>query len=424
MVRRTSARDQRGQILILTALSMTVLLGMAALSVDASFMYDKRNKLFAAADAAAKLGATEVYRNASVTQAALEAFANQQVITHGLTPGACGTTTPGIASVCINHPPLNGPFAGNAGYVEALISETTNTFFGNVLGILNATPGARAVAGMGPGANCIVTLGPPGGTPSLSVGSSSNITMACNIADGGDLAVDSSGYITGGSTESSGTCSGTGGGCSHVSNLSENVPAPSDPLAGVFPVPTNPGGCTSLFLTADTTISPGCYSRIRMDATGITLTMLPGNYYLTGPFSTANQPTILGTGVFIYLDGTAPTGPCLDSPPSPAGCFDIGNNATVTLSAPTSGTYTAMLIWQASTDQLNASFMGNNPVYDMSGAMYFPNADVTFRNGLSGTNDCTLFVTRSLSIDHGTGGFSNTCSAYGGSPILSVSVAE
>ena len=83
-----------------------------------------------------------------------------------------------------------------------------------------------------------------------------------------------------------------------------------------------------------------------------------------------------------------------------------------------------MLIWQASTDQLNASFMGNNPVYDMSGAMYFPNADVTFRNGLSGTNDCTLFVARTLSIDHGNGAFSNTCSAYGGSPILVVSVAE
>jgi Flp pilus assembly protein TadG len=427
MIRRTPARDERGQILILTALSMTVLLGMAAFSVDASFMYDKRNKLYAAADAAAKLGATEVHRNSSVTQAALEAFAAEQVRRHGLTPGSWGTTTPGIAGVQVNRPPLNGPFAGQAGYVEVLIAEVTNTFFGKVLGVLSLTPGARAVAGMGPGANCIVTLGSPGATPtSLSV-SNSAINMACNVADGGDLDINASGLITGGSTDATGTCGGNGGGggCANVSNLTQNAPAPNDPLAGVFPPLANPGGCQSLVLTTPTpTINPGCYSRIRMDATGMTLTLNPGNYYITGPFTAANQPTINGNGVFLYFAGTAPTGPCVDSPPSPAGCIDMGNRATATLSAPTSGTYNAMLMWQESTDQLNASFMGNNPLYNFSGAMYFPNADVSFRNGLSGSNDCTLFVARSLSIDNGNGSFGNTCSAYGGSPILSVSVAE
>ena len=47
-------RGERGQVIVLTALSMTMLLGIAALSVDAAFMYDKRNRLYAAADAAAK----------------------------------------------------------------------------------------------------------------------------------------------------------------------------------------------------------------------------------------------------------------------------------------------------------------------------------------------------------------------------------
>ena len=55
--------SERGSILILTALSMTVLLGIAALSIDISFMYDKRNRLHAAADAAAKSGAFEVRRD-------------------------------------------------------------------------------------------------------------------------------------------------------------------------------------------------------------------------------------------------------------------------------------------------------------------------------------------------------------------------
>jgi len=64
---------ERGQILIITALGMIMLLGVAGLSIDASYMYDKRNKLFAAADAAAKIGAAEVHRNASVSAGALQA---------------------------------------------------------------------------------------------------------------------------------------------------------------------------------------------------------------------------------------------------------------------------------------------------------------------------------------------------------------
>ena len=32
--------------------------------------------------------------------------------------------------VVTNHPPASGAFAGNAGYVEAIVSEPTNTFFG------------------------------------------------------------------------------------------------------------------------------------------------------------------------------------------------------------------------------------------------------------------------------------------------------
>jgi Flp pilus assembly protein TadG len=62
--RRTHAARprERGQILILTAISMTALIGMAGLSVDTSFMYDKRNRLSAATDAAAKTAALEVHR--------------------------------------------------------------------------------------------------------------------------------------------------------------------------------------------------------------------------------------------------------------------------------------------------------------------------------------------------------------------------
>src|SRR5713101_993918 len=155
-----NARDDRGQILILTALSMVALLVNAALSIDASFMYDKRNKLHAAADAAAKSGAIEVHRSANPTTVSLtwlQAFADQQVTAHGFTPSRAGGTT----SVVVNHPPLTGSYTGNVNYVEVIASERTSTFFGAVLGWTSVTPGARAVAGTSSNPNCLITLADP-----------------------------------------------------------------------------------------------------------------------------------------------------------------------------------------------------------------------------------------------------------------------
>ncbi|HUR20794.1 MAG TPA: pilus assembly protein TadG-related protein, partial [Vicinamibacterales bacterium] len=77
------SRDQEGQILVLTTVSMIALLGIMALSLDASFMFEKRNRLHAAADAAAKSAAYEIIRNPTVTLTSLEKFADQQVIAHG-----------------------------------------------------------------------------------------------------------------------------------------------------------------------------------------------------------------------------------------------------------------------------------------------------------------------------------------------------
>src|SRR5438552_15089454 len=117
-------KSERGQILIVNVASLVMLLGVAALSIDASFMYDKRNKLYAAADAAAKSAAAEVHRNPGVSTTDLRTFANHEVSALGLDPGVSTTVT-------INHPPANGPFTCAASpttcsnYVEAIVSALT-----------------------------------------------------------------------------------------------------------------------------------------------------------------------------------------------------------------------------------------------------------------------------------------------------------
>jgi hypothetical protein len=184
------------------------------------------------------------------------------------------------------------------------------------------------------------------------------------------------------------------------------VPALADPLLGDYTAPTDPGGCTAVNDPA-TALTPGCYSKITTGSNK-TLTFSQGVYYITGPVLIGNNNVVTntGNGVLLYFAGTAATAAnCTTT--STAGCIDVANNANVTLSAQTTGPYTALLMWQNSANLMNATFNGNNPTYNLKGAMYFPRANVSFNNGLNAANDCMLFVAWTLKLDNGNGNLSN-----------------
>src|SRR5262245_49583898 len=153
MTRSTHPSGERGQIVVFAAVSMVALLGMAAFSIDAAYMYDYRNKLYAAADAAAKSGAFAYKEN---TGSNLFEFGKHELTLLGLTPVvSCAST--GGTSLCIHSRPWTGPYAGDPNFVEAIVTRPqTSTFFGRVLGWMSATPGARAVAGTVNPASCVV----------------------------------------------------------------------------------------------------------------------------------------------------------------------------------------------------------------------------------------------------------------------------
>src|SRR5262249_44693648 len=85
------------------------------------------------------------------------ALAAAMDLLHGKTTGAATTTGTTYvqtynnladATVTINIPPASGPHAGNAAYVEAIVSYPYNTSFIQMVGVnRNQTVGARAVAG-------------------------------------------------------------------------------------------------------------------------------------------------------------------------------------------------------------------------------------------------------------------------------------
>ena len=140
-----SIRDQlageRGQVLVMTVLFVTVFLGLVALVVDVGYFYAQRRQVQNAADEAALAAAWELSyadSSADATAAALEYAA------------ANGYTADGTnSSVTVNIPPTTGDHTDDASFVEVIIEEyDMPTFFLDLLTSESPVVRARGVAGL------------------------------------------------------------------------------------------------------------------------------------------------------------------------------------------------------------------------------------------------------------------------------------
>ncbi|HTQ37661.1 MAG TPA: transglutaminase domain-containing protein [Pirellulales bacterium] len=146
-------------------------------------------------------------------------------------------------------------------------------------------------------------------------------------------------------------------------------PAPLvDPLAAlVAPTPPTPvhkavnvSGKTQL------TLSPGTYSGgIKISGSAV-VTLLPGVYYLQGGgLSISGSAKLNGQGVTIY-----------NAPKKSTDSIAIAPNATVTLSAPTDGTYQGIVIFQNRTS--TAPIVISGGTFNLTGIVYAPKAKLYF----------------------------------------------
>ncbi len=154
-------RDERGQTIILVALSLPLLLGFIGIATDVGALFKDKRTMQTAADAAAIAGALNLnYGNYAVTAAGKKASA-----ANGYTDSSNGVT--------VNV--VNGPtwpfsnYKGVTGYVEATVTKPESTIFLSIFGYPSVTVSARSVAAAnGPGAGSIYTLGPTGTTLSIN----------------------------------------------------------------------------------------------------------------------------------------------------------------------------------------------------------------------------------------------------------------
>ncbi len=133
---RAVHRDEKGQVLVIAALALPVLLGVGALAVDVGYVYVARTAIQNAADSGARAGAAGL-ANGGQTQATLDAtnFADLNIAQSNFLSGATSTVSfPDADSVqvTINHPTLPLFFARVIGFNTTVVNAAATATLENV----------------------------------------------------------------------------------------------------------------------------------------------------------------------------------------------------------------------------------------------------------------------------------------------------
>jgi hypothetical protein len=410
---RRIAHSQSGQVLILTAAMLPLLIGVTGLAVDVGMLYHHKRRMQTAVDAAAMAGASEMMRNR---------------FTQIVSSGRAGSTTNGFTHggntiVNVYHPPITGFYVGNTRYVEAQLTQPSPTYFMQVFGWSQVTIAARAVAGAGAnGSYCVYVLDPS--MPSAYEGSHDskldancgvmvNSTNAMGLHTHGNAVIDVAHIsVTGNYAED--------GNSSIDPTPNTGVPSEPDPLAWL-PAPAW-SGCNHTTWVRESgfhTLNPGVYCNGIRLANVARAHMNPGMYIINGGGLTLEKVTQLtGTGVTIYLTG--------GSSYAYKG-VQLEQNTQIRLSAPTTGTYAGIVFFQdrnASSSVINNFEAQTNSFIE--GAMYFSTQILRLHSDTLIDAKYTLIVCRVLKIEQ----FANFkvrndySSLAGGSPIKKLSLVE
>jgi Flp pilus assembly protein TadG len=400
-----------GQILVLVALGIVVLMGFAALAIDVGQFWSVRRDIQTAADASAVAGAIALRLGGNASDAAKSASA-----LNGFTDGSAGAT------VTVNNPPTTGPYAGNSSYVEVVVKQPQPTFFMRVLGYSTVNVGARSVASSVNGSACLYALD-PSSSGALTIGGSSSVTLDCGamIDSNSSTALNSNGGATLTATNIgvNGGYSGSGFTPTPITGI---APA-SDPLS-YLTAPT-PGACTYTNLHAGTggkgteTYGPGTYCGGIQVSGNNPIIFSPGGTYILeggGLKVTAKSATISGTGVMFY--NTQGGGYSY-------GEISISGSTTVNLSAPTSGQYAGILFFQDRSIPTSAkgSTITGSSGSTFDGSFYFPTTSLTY-GGSSSADGYTIIVGYDVSVSGNSVLGDNYSSLGGNDPIRSTALYE
>ena len=310
--------DSRGNIAVITALMLPILVGFIGLGIDTANWYSNHRQLDRIAETAAVAAAPYL---SSDTTAQVTAVAENVAALNGLSTSKGDTISVAIGS--------------NPSSVTVTATRTLTRFFSALILTSNPVTSASATAISNTNQVCVLVLG--SGSQALTVDSGASLNAPnCEIdvaSTNSNAAVFNASLpnvakvcVAGGSTVGSGVT---------VNNLTNNCTTATNTYS--LPTPTV-GSCNvngAVYGPGSVTLNPGVYcGNFNWNGPG-TLTLNPGLYILDGGvnWTLSENWTINGSGVTFYLVNE-------DS------YLDFNGQATVNITPPTSGTYANILMFE------------------------------------------------------------------------------
>lgn len=376
---RKALHAQRGQTLVLVALLLVVLVGIASLSVDVGYYRYEQRVMQSAADSAALAGAGD-FAYGDATAAAQAAAA-----TNGFTDGSAGVT------VTVN-PSYSDTYTGSNQAVKVTIGRSYPKFFSGIIGGTGTVPvSVSAVARLGGNADeCLYQLDPsknPNFNGMTYNGPECGIILngSANF-NGAHIDAKWIGYAGGRTPNETGA---TFVKATPQPSLPATDPCPNIP--GCAYLKNNPPPTSSCSYHPDyngqtVTLVPGCYDTPNFN--GANVTFQSGEYVITG-HANFNGSTLSGDGVTLYFT----SGSCANF-----------NGVNLSLTPPSSGNTKGVLIYDDETGasgSCNPNFNGSAGT-GISGLVYYPASHVNFNGAL---NAYTVLVVGNVNFNGSTQNF-------------------
>lgn len=398
-----------GKVAVMVAIMLpTALIPILAIGVDGGNLMNDQREVQSAVDAAAIEAATRLFLDnpthvgntrplANTSNAISAALARLEA--HSMTSGNCRVRTVNVPANSEN-PRVDG----KPGTVEILVEYNQPRYFSRIWGGDDLVVAARSVArvrNFSQGAGILVLekhddqafYGHGTGTLLVNDG---NVTVnsdspTASSTSGTSIVVGATGFDVTGGYEGDGYYLTPYPSSGPTVPFTGSVPVP-DPLANVpepdknslVPqrAPKNGGPGTDPIV-----LDPGYYSQRVFYSSDREIILNPGLYYFERGISFAGGVSVTGHGVTLFNAGSGNNN------------IDIGGGGSWNLTAPTSGPYADIVIFQArsTADPSTRSVIKGNGSASLRGVVYTP----TTHTLLTGTGDQTLqarFISRTFEL--------------------------
>jgi hypothetical protein len=290
-----------------------------------------------------------------------------------------------------------------------------SSFFGSVPTITASATAASIASG---GEACVNARETSGTKSGIIVSGSAGIYMPDCVLYSNSPSTNSA--AAGGSSNVTADAVAGVGGIQESNNWNVNAyrpysPPVDDPFANVTPNPADMN-CATTALTDSTNVTAqraagtNCWSSLLVNSNR-TLTLPDGTYYINAGNADIRGNLTCNSCTIVLTNNTSS---------SPIGQFKVNAGSQVNMTAPTTGTYKGIAVYQdrravdsGQTNKINGS---NSSI--IQGALYFPSQQLDYNGEGTTTAVCTMFVARRINF---TGNNTTTnkfkklsdCSAFG-----------